>query len=898
MKPIVCSIRNLARVVALALSGMILAAPASAQNDATTDSLDEIVVISSKIKGSVDIMDEPTSVTAITGQAIEQSGIKDVVDLQQNVPGLIVARSQTQTTSNFSIRGIGSTSNNFGVESSVGLYVDGVYRSRQSSMINELVDVASVEVWRGPQGTLFGKNTAAGAIQVITVAPSPDALDAFLEVTAGDRNLQRIAGAANIPLSDNLAFRGTIFSSQRDGFVDNYSYDLTGPIPTVAVQDDVFNDRDRLGVRLQLGYDNGSDFSMRIIGDYSEVDEVCCIGTSRVDGLLAHDILEQTGVGVPGPDFLRMSLGSIVFTDYPYGDVLPTAPVLGVDVPTPPNVITGVSWDDYITSVNSTPVSRNEDSGLSLEFNKEYEHSTLTSVTAFRAFDTYDFIDVDFTDTDFGTRVNDASQESISQELRLAGTFGDSSNWVVGGYYFSQEIRSNTRTVAGSQLQDFVDLGQAALGDPTLSDITNAVTAISIGTNGLIPVGAQGFPQGTFADDDVLQEHDGWAVFGQVDWSLSDSLMLSLGARYTDETKDIDAVYTQTNPGTAVPDLTAIGTSIFLFEQWVAGGQVGPPPDLTPLLAVAEPNEGWAAWTLAPFSPRPNVRETLSDDQVTGTAKMTWYPNEDTMAYLSYSTGFKSGGTNTDRIWFFLPQLFDAEKSTSIEAGFKGNLSDNLTLTAALYMTDFEDFQANTFTGTGFYLQNAGDLDVSGVELEWQWTPTDNLLISGYYAHNQGEYKSFLQGVCWDATPFHTGVDDPGRQPPPPGADPNEQPCDRSGGDLPYNPEDRYNVSLTQNFPMGTNNMFFRAEYTWTSEQFTDGDSDPLTRQDSFGILNLRLGVDIDDWNSTITLWGRNVLDERYYTGSFDPPLLDFGRMNSYPSEPATWGVTFRKNWD
>jgi outer membrane receptor protein involved in Fe transport len=895
MKPIRTSILNLARVVALPLAGLALALPASAQNKAN-EPLEEIVVISSKIKGSVDIMDEPTSVTAITGADIEQSGIKDVVDLQQSVPGLIVGRSQTQTTSNFAIRGIGSTSNNFGVESSVGLYVDGVYRSRQSSMINELVDVASVEVWRGPQGTLFGKNTAAGAIQAST-----DAVEGFLELTAGDRNLQRIAGAINVPLSDKLAFRGTVFSSQRDGFVDNYVYDLMSPVPSVVVQDDAFNDRDRYGLRMQLGYDNGSDFTMRIIGDYSKVDEVCCIGTSRVDGLLAHDILEATGVGVPGPDFLRMALGTIVFTDYPYGDVLPTAAVLGYDVPTPPNVITGVSWDDYITSVNYAPLSQNEDRGLSLEFNKDFENARLTSVTAWRSFDTNDFIDVDFTDTDFGIRTNDASQESISQELRLSGSFGDSSNWVVGAYYFAQEIRSNTRTEAGSQLQAFVDLGQEALGEPTLSDITNAVTAISQGLAlaGIpFPEGAEGFPEGTFADDDVKQEHDGYAVFGQVDWSFTDAWMLSLGARYTDETKDIDAVYTQTNPGTAPPDLTAIGTSIFLFQQWVAGGQVGPPPDLTPLLAVAEPNVGWAAWTLAPFSPRPNVQETLKDDQVTGTAKLTWYPNEDTMAYVSYSTGFKSGGTNTDRIWFYLPQLFNAEKSKSMELGFKGNLGDNLTLAAAIYKTDFEDFQANTFTGTGFYLQNAGDLEIKGIELEWNWTPTDNLSIGGYYAHNQGQYNTFRQGTCWDATPFHTGQDDPGRSPPPPGADPNEQPCDRSGTDLPYNPEDRYNVTVTQNFPMGMNNMFIRAEYTWLSEQYTDGDSDPLTLQDGFGILNLRLGVDIDDWNSTITLWGRNVLDERYYGGSFDPPLLDFGRMNSYPSEPATWGITFRKNWD
>ena len=204
MKQIGTSILYLARVVALPLAGLIAAVPAAAQ-------LEEIVVVAQKREQN--IMDVPVAITAVTGAQLEESGIKNAEELQFYVPGLIVGGSQTTTTKNFSIRGIGSTANNFGVESSVGLYVDGVYRSRQSSMINELVDVEAVEVLRGPQGTLFGKNTAAGAIQVRTVAPSTDSTDAFIEATAGDYNLQRITGAANIPLSDNLAFRGTIFSS-------------------------------------------------------------------------------------------------------------------------------------------------------------------------------------------------------------------------------------------------------------------------------------------------------------------------------------------------------------------------------------------------------------------------------------------------------------------------------------------------------------------------------------------------------------------------------------------------------------------------------------------------------------------------------------------------------------
>ena len=557
----------------LPLVGIALATPAIAQDANDERALEEIIVIS-KVQGAVNVMDVPTAITAVTGAQLQDSGIKDMIDMQVNVPGLIVGGSQTTTTSNFSIRGIGSTSNNFGVESSVGLYVDGVYRSRQSSMINDLIDVEYVEVMRGPQGTLFGKNTAAGAIQVRTVAPSVDSTDAFMEVTMGDRNLQRFAGAANIALTDNLAFRGTLFSTQRDGYVANHVYDLPPPgsdaFPTLDIQDDLMNDRDRFGLRLQLGYDNGDDLDMRIIADYSEIDEACCIGTGRIDSVYRRST-SNPGIGDFGPDFARLANGGIVMTDRDYPAALPTSLLLaqmqagfapfGLDVysqlglPGPvdlpfPNLITGVEWDDYITSLNFAPRSQNEDRGLSIEFNKDLGDTTLTSVTAYRAFDTWDKIDADFTDTSIAERVNDASQTSISQELRLSGSFGENdSRWVVGGYYFAQEIESNTITTAGDQLQDFVDLDRMIQGDLPLALVTGAIDQLSAATGGLFPAGAQGFPTGAFANDDVFQDHSGFAVFGQVDWNLSEAVTLSLGARYTDETKDIDAVYTQTNPG-------------------------------------------------------------------------------------------------------------------------------------------------------------------------------------------------------------------------------------------------------------------------------------------------------------------------------------------------------------
>ena len=912
MKPIGTSILNLGRVVTLPLIGLALAAPVSAQDD-DGSFLEEITVVAQKREEN--IMDVPVAITAISGAQIEASAIKDMYDLQINVPGLIVGGSQTTTTSNFAIRGIGSTSNNFGVESSVGLYVDNVYRSRQSSLINELVDVEAVEVLRGPQGTLFGKNTAAGAIQVRTVAPNTDSTDAFVELTAGAYGLQRLSAAANIALTDKLAFRGTIFSSQRDGYADNKIYDFSGPAPSQTVQENLFNDRNRLGLRMQVGYDNGDNFDMRIIADYSKIDEVCCIGTSRVDSVISASATNPA-FGDFGPDFARLLTGSVVLTDRDYPSPLPTETLftqlnaifgpLGIppfpeaDLPFP-TLIEGYSWDDYVTAVNHVPNSQNEDRGLSLEFNWDIGNTTLTSVTAYRAFDTYDFIDVDFTNTDIALRTNDASQTSISQELRLGGTFGDSSNWVVGAYYFAQEIKNNTITTAGEDLSTFIDFDRMLTGDAPLAFVTQGTDLVSGALNAAgipFPPAAEGFPPGAFANDDVTQDHEGYAVFGQLDWALSDAFTVTLGARYTEEEKDIEAIYTQTNPGTNPPDIDLVGATLIGFSQWLQGGMVGPPPNPAPLLAVALPNTGWAAYTIPAFSPRPNVNETLSDDQVTGTARISWFPSDSAMIYASYSTGFKSGGTNTDRLEYdpadpdnpLFAQLFDPENSTSIELGYKGDIGDRFRLSAAIYQTEFEDFQSNTFEGQGFILRNAGDLEIKGVEIEWLWQVMDNTSITGYFAHNEGEYITFTRGVCWAATPFQSGVPDPGEN--------GDGSCDRSGATLPYNPEDRFMVALNQDFRMGNNNGFFRMEYAYSGETTTDGDTDPLTLQEAYGVLNLRVGLDIDEWNSTISVWGRNVLDERYFNGSYDPPLLDRGSMNSYPSEPATWGVTFRKNWD
>ncbi|MGI9271495.1 MAG: TonB-dependent receptor [Woeseiaceae bacterium] len=898
---------------ALAL-GFITSGTVLAQ-DESDDIFEEIVVLATKRASN--ILDVPVAVSALTGAQITDAGIFDMIDLQQNVPGLIVGGSQSSTTTNFAIRGIGSTSNNFGVESSVGLYVDGVYRSRQSSMVNDLIDIEAVEVLRGPQGTLFGKNTAAGAISVRTVRPSQDR-DAFVDVTAGDRGLMKVSAAANMPINENMALRGTIFSTQRDGYVDDYN-----------LGKDLYNDRDRIGGRLQLAVnDPEDDFNMRFIADYSEIDEVCCVGIVRVDSLLYKGALPGIGTGAIDPldavgsQFANALVGGTVFAtfDYPQSLLDGLNLALGSLSPFPGTIVPGSSFDDYETATTLPPISTNEDAGLSMEINKTFDNDVLLkSISAFRNFETFDSVDIDFSDADLIHRINTGEQSSFSQEFQFIGEFGEGSSWVAGAYYFGQSLDSTTLTSAGALFNTYV-----TTLNPALSDAVNNANAVDAGLE-LAGLGAilnpatDPFPAGANALDDVRQDHEGFAVFGQVDFAVNDKFTVSLGARFTDETKDIDARYTQTANGPppdlrpcAADPMDPTGTSFLGGAICVAlseagaflqtGGAFGSLDGVLAgdLVPITEPNVAWGSYLFDPFAPRPDVKDKLSDDQTTGTVKLTFFPSDSTMLYASYATGFKAGGTNADRINVAFDQVFTAETADSFEVGLKGQYGP-MQLVLTYYQTDFEDFQANSFTGTGFNLQNAGDLTIDGYEVELLWRPFDSTEIQAHYTHNEGKYNSFELGTAWDTWVAQYGAwmgqGDPGCTAP---FDPTNLPdgCPRSGDPLPYNPEDRAFIAWTQNFDFsGNTSAFFRLEYTYVSEQFTDGDLDPLTLQDSFNVINARVGLNFANSNSSLTLWGRNINDERYYHGSADLPVAEDG-MFSYPSEPASYGVTFRKGFD
>ncbi|MEC9127738.1 MAG: TonB-dependent receptor, partial [Pseudomonadota bacterium] len=244
--------------------------------------LEHIVVQAQKT--SQNLQDVPVAVTALSGQDLVETVSRDVFDLQNYVPAFGAFQNQSVTNSGFSIRGIGTSSQNFGFESSVGLYVDGVYRARQNALINDLVDIESIEVLRGPQGTLFGKNTAAGAMTLTTVAPSHDERDGFAEAIIGNDNLVRLSAGSSFSLIDDiLAMRVSGFSSNSDGFITDERSGQT------------LNNRNRSAIKAQLLYTPTADISVRLIADYGELDERCCGALTFQNNIQAKDIAGKFG---------------------------------------------------------------------------------------------------------------------------------------------------------------------------------------------------------------------------------------------------------------------------------------------------------------------------------------------------------------------------------------------------------------------------------------------------------------------------------------------------------------------------------------------------------------------------------------------------------------------------
>lgn len=433
------TIRGSISVSALLLAASLGATPVWAQTAPQTPpqdnatQLDEVIVTATKREER--LIDVPVAVTAIGSEQLQNSGVSDIRELTGLAPSVQFQTPGGGADSSIRIRGIGTTSTNPGLESSVGVVIDGVTRARTGVALSELGDLQRIEVLRGPQGTLFGRNTSSGLINVVTRDPSFAGVDGRLEGTYGNYSDMRLAGAINIPLSDNAAFRLEASSETRDGFYQD------------ANSSETLDNLDRQFVRAKLRWEPSDTLTWRFSADYTNRDENCCVAV----------------LAIAGPTY-----GLVNTLAGARGDVGYT------------------STDPFDREASKSSGRQNQedivDWGVSAQADWELGFGTLTSITAYRSWEAYRSQDFDHSGADLGFFAPDGLHQSFdvfTQEVRLQGTAG-MVDWLVGAYYSDEDVMNDSAYRMGADYP-LIYGGAATFQATTLAAFTPGDGARGIG---------------------------------------------------------------------------------------------------------------------------------------------------------------------------------------------------------------------------------------------------------------------------------------------------------------------------------------------------------------------------------------------------------------------------------
>ncbi len=516
------SVKNiLAGSSALALIFTAAGAQAQSTPPDIPRTIDEIVVTAQKRTQS--LQDVPIVVTAVNAQQLQDAGVRDIKDLTVVTPGLTVTTTGSNTSTTARIRGIGTVGDNVGLESSVGVVIDGVYRPRNGVAFGDLGDLERIEVLKGPQGTLFGKNTSAGVINILTKRPEFQ-IGANSEVTVGNYDAFGAALSLTGPImADKVAGRLFLAGRSRDGF-----YDVVGGVPT--------NNQNFYTARGQILFRLTDDAEVNFIADYTDRNERCC-GAVQIKN-------------AAGPTAV---LNSIV----------PGA----IMNPPNPEAFTAFGTHDDIKHVVDKGVSATVDWTTPW-----FNGARFTSITALRDWKSQGGGDTDGTlvDVIYGPALGGADPgyvqfRQFSQEFRLAGDT-ERLNWLVGAFFSNEKLTQHTRLVYGTQFENYAN----GLFGGALPLFTGR------------PANGSTFVAGQGQNDTYKQEENGAAIFTNNSFKITDKLTLTGGARYTWEKKDLETTWNSTDGGigcltalSRVPTLGAPGALICGTFQNPAFSQLG-----------------------------------------------------------------------------------------------------------------------------------------------------------------------------------------------------------------------------------------------------------------------------------------------------------------------------------
>ncbi|MFC4254674.1 TonB-dependent receptor [Altererythrobacter xixiisoli] len=857
------------------------AAVQAVDNDATENTGNAIVVTATKREKT--LQDVPVAVTVTTAETLERAQIRDLRDLQTVVPSLTVGQRANVGSTNFFIRGFGNGANNAGIEPSVGVFVDNVYRSRTLAQITDLPDVSRIEVLRGPQSTLFGKNASAGIVSITTKEPQFK-LGGSAELTYGAFNQVIARGYLTGPIEDNLAASITAGINKRDGFFEDRG---TGGRT---------NERDRWFVRGQLLGEMG-DVRVRVIADYDAIDENCCAVLNLRNGIATPAVLAVGGM-----------------------------------VNDPAN------WDQDVVYNNFNSTNEVKNYGISAQLDWDIGDFKLTSISAFRNTRAVTYQDSDFTSADLlYPNFQDLHIGTLTQELRLSGSIGDRVDVLLGAFYIDEDIDQRNNLNFATDFRSYANLlvqglSSGALSLPMLESVFGAADQTNY--TGQFLANGQGFSEFYTLDSQAL------SVYGQFDVTLFDGVVLTLGGNYTDDRKTYSARLNSTDVFSSI-NLDAPQYAGFrgqLLTQGAVAQGVGTALNLGRAATAAEVQAfagsnatafqtifaGARAYATAnannplanplaqlrqlqlmpPFLDVPNAVEDghRNDSKFTYTARLAADVSEWLNVYASYATGFKASSINLSRDSRPSPsdraaieaaglssnnlvygsRLAAPEEATVIELGAKANwrwISANL----AIFQQDIDGFQSNVFTGSGFALRNAGKLRTRGVEFESQ-ARLGGLQLNLGATYLDPVYKSFPQSAVGDLS---------GRRP----------------ADI---PEWSLIVGAQYELAVGNGNLVPRVSYLWQSDvQIVEGMPGYLVKNPDGTIADASLALaaalpfrrEVNDLTASIayefdnglalSIWGRNLLNDRNFSTVFDAPAQPRG-ISGYLNDPRTYGASVR----
>ena len=888
-------------------------APVQTGADDDANSADIVVTAQGRAQQLADV---PLAISAVNAAALERSGATDIRQLSQVAPSLLVSSTGNESNGSARLRGIGTVGDNPGLESSVAVFVDGVYRSRSGIGLNELGDIERVEVLRGPQGTLFGRNASAGIISIVSKSPSLSRFSAGAEATYGNYDFWRFSGNVNLPLGESVAARIDGVYVKRDGFLN----DVTNNVDV--------NDRDRYFVRGQLLFEPTDALSIRLIGDYTKRNEACC------------------GAAYINP----------AFNTYTAGLLTPTNPIVPVltSLGQPTAAFTDTFSRDIYVSPGRSYDGKTQDYGFSGQIDYDFGNVKLTSISAYRNYYNYQGGDVDygFVDLLYRTPGRDAGRrefKTYSQELRLQGSaFNDKLDWLVGGFYGNETLTTRENLTFGSQYGIFAACRLLATISPAiprnpaqsgcLAGPGGATTAAILGGVGVFnPAQATTFVNGlnllsTLANrgntgTQFRQKEENYAFFTHNILHIVDGLDLTLGLRYTNERKRLNANFANNNvicpqaQGLVLPALsTATGAA-----QQLLGGIIG--------LAC----QGNSTAELNGQS----LNNRLKEDEFTGTAILSYKVTPDLLVYGSYARGYKAGGFNLDASALKSPTLpfalsggvqslagrlkFDSEINNAFEIGAKYSTGP-FGLNVAAFRQSFKNFQLNTFNGTVFLVQNVnscktdlggGDADLiaatgvcapddvqdgvisQGVEVEGTINPSSNFTVAAGFTYAKTKYRDNLVGNQ------NGGALDPALR-----LLPSQY--------LSNAPATVVTSAVTWTPEIGNSGFsaLFYVDGRLTSDYNTGSDKFLQKQQDGFFLMNARIGVRAPESRYSLEIWAQNLLNHDYTQVAFNtpyqastsgpatgalatafPPSIYPGGtqiFSAFLGEPRTYGVTLR----